>query len=123
MIRVPPRSTRTDTLFPYTTLFRSGVHRTASISLLQRRKDHSSLLPRGSVLPEITRKRRAITGSAPRAKKSLGSFTSLPSELPSVQFTLRSNIRTYTLPHPGPDTTYRSHAKFNTTRSHQTPTT
>src|SRR3546814_519846 len=27
MIRRPPRSTRTDTLFPYTTLFRSGEHR------------------------------------------------------------------------------------------------
>src|SRR3546814_4338984 len=25
MIRRPPRATRTDTLFPYTTLFRSGV--------------------------------------------------------------------------------------------------
>src|SRR3546814_2473135 len=29
MIRRPPRSTRTDTLFPYTTLFRSGEHRPA----------------------------------------------------------------------------------------------
>src|SRR3546814_2254860 len=27
MIRRPPRSTRTDTLFPYTTLFRSAPHR------------------------------------------------------------------------------------------------
>src|SRR3546814_6537503 len=27
MIRRPPRSTRTDTLFPYTTLFRSGRRR------------------------------------------------------------------------------------------------
>src|SRR3546814_9192004 len=27
MIRRPPRSTRTDTLFPYTTLFRSGAAR------------------------------------------------------------------------------------------------
>src|SRR3546814_10414679 len=27
MIRRPPRSTRTDTLFPYTTLFRSSVQR------------------------------------------------------------------------------------------------
>src|SRR3546814_12239091 len=27
MIRRPPRSTRTDTLFPYTTLFRSGLQR------------------------------------------------------------------------------------------------
>src|SRR3546814_12267246 len=26
MIRRPPRATRTDTLFPYTTLFRSGGH-------------------------------------------------------------------------------------------------
>src|SRR3546814_7914036 len=29
MIRRPPRSTRTDTLFPYTTLFRSPVKRLA----------------------------------------------------------------------------------------------
>src|SRR3546814_19680015 len=29
MIRRPPRSTRTDTLFPYTTLFRSGQTRVA----------------------------------------------------------------------------------------------
>src|SRR3546814_18895490 len=26
MVRRPPRSTRTDTLFPYTTLFRSALH-------------------------------------------------------------------------------------------------
>src|SRR3546814_2516861 len=32
MIRRPPRSTRTDTLFPYTTLFRSGVRRTSRLS-------------------------------------------------------------------------------------------
>src|SRR3546814_10109444 len=31
MIRRPPRSTRTDTLFPYTTLFRSNPSRTHSI--------------------------------------------------------------------------------------------
>src|SRR3546814_18771419 len=29
MIRRPPRSTRTDTLFPYTTLFRSIIHSAA----------------------------------------------------------------------------------------------
>src|SRR3546814_2006038 len=32
MIRPPPRSTRTDTLFPYTTLFRSRHERSASYS-------------------------------------------------------------------------------------------
>src|SRR3546814_6879165 len=31
MIRRPPRSTRTDTLFPYTTLFRSVAGRTRSL--------------------------------------------------------------------------------------------
>src|SRR3546814_11182908 len=32
MIRRPPRSTRTDTLFPYTTLFRSGCAKTNNIT-------------------------------------------------------------------------------------------
>src|SRR3546814_1504919 len=36
MIRRPPRSTRTDTLFPYTTLFRSGLKVFASMNPLQR---------------------------------------------------------------------------------------
>src|SRR3546814_9376857 len=40
MIRRPPRSTRTDTLFPYTTLFRSecliaSVHQSPCLILLQ----------------------------------------------------------------------------------------
>src|SRR3546814_9357060 len=34
MIRRPPRSTRTDTLFPYTTLFRSNGSETPPIALL-----------------------------------------------------------------------------------------
>src|SRR3546814_3662413 len=33
MIRRPPRSTRTDTLFPYTTLFRSNLEEIASTGL------------------------------------------------------------------------------------------
>src|SRR3546814_9704629 len=41
MIRRPPRSTRTDTLFPYTTLFRSGRHgRGPHLSLLQQQGSH-----------------------------------------------------------------------------------
>src|SRR3546814_2145028 len=32
MIRRPPRSTRTDTLFPYTTLFRSGAFALSAIA-------------------------------------------------------------------------------------------
>src|SRR3546814_17837049 len=37
MLRRPPRSTRTDTLFPYTTLFRSNAQK-----ILEYIKDHSS---------------------------------------------------------------------------------
>src|SRR3546814_15346245 len=35
MIRRPPRSPRTDTLFPYTTLFRSATSSLAATALLQ----------------------------------------------------------------------------------------
>src|SRR3546814_2137291 len=46
MIRRPPRSTRTDTLFPYTTLFRSGVDHSGS-GLAQ--VDHRGRLRRGNL--------------------------------------------------------------------------
>src|SRR3546814_7894131 len=36
MIRRPPRSTRTDTLFPYTTLFRSGCTVVADVETVER---------------------------------------------------------------------------------------
>src|SRR3546814_2858288 len=36
MIRRPPRSTRTDTLFPYTTLFRSAIECIACIAISQK---------------------------------------------------------------------------------------
>src|SRR3546814_7629926 len=39
MVRRPPRSTRTDTLVPYTTLFRSGRHDGAAITFEQSRPD------------------------------------------------------------------------------------
>src|SRR3546814_8209150 len=42
MIRRPPRSTRTDTLFPYTTLFRSRSRRTVHAS----RHDESAAISR-----------------------------------------------------------------------------
>src|SRR3546814_3212475 len=51
MIRRPPRSTRTDTLFPYTTLFRSPSHFAAKLPesaheggkpVLFRRRSHAS---------------------------------------------------------------------------------
>src|SRR3546814_8949586 len=35
MIRLPPRSTRTDTLFPYTTLFRSLLPQNSNLAIAQ----------------------------------------------------------------------------------------
>src|SRR3546814_2855885 len=44
MIRRPPRSTRTDTLFPYTTLFRSPHHRAGpGLSVGQRRDAYADV--------------------------------------------------------------------------------
>src|SRR3546814_1145604 len=44
MIRRPPRSTRTDTLFPYTTLFRSAVEQARSHVVLAQRQQRLHLL-------------------------------------------------------------------------------
>src|SRR3546814_9481437 len=43
MIRRPPRSTRTDTLFPYTTLFRSFLKEIASGFAAAKRKNEEGL--------------------------------------------------------------------------------
>src|SRR3546814_10361830 len=53
MIRRPPRSTRTDTLFPYTTLFRSddGRIRTADADGRRRRDDEDGEVRHMSGLP------------------------------------------------------------------------
>src|SRR3546814_7916274 len=71
MIRRPPRSTRTDTLFPYTTLFRSA-HQRGPVVLLpparpvaggRRRPGGERLLPRGhAAAPHGVRRRGAEAG-------------------------------------------------------------
>src|SRR3546814_12386792 len=50
MIRRPPRSTRTDTLFPYTTLFRSHNRRAADLARSSNRRE---TLPCGAARGEI----------------------------------------------------------------------
>src|SRR3546814_4412330 len=51
MIRRPPRSTRTDTLFPYTTLFRSlDAHTAKAVAeVVRRRIDEGTLEPSDAV--------------------------------------------------------------------------
>src|SRR3546814_12153448 len=55
MIRRPPRSTRTDTLFPYTTLFRS----------LSWVLDHGDALATPREAPEFIASKLAVCGSRP----------------------------------------------------------
>src|SRR3546814_2420328 len=75
MIRRPPRSTRTDTLFPYTTLFRSG--RAVAVILGRRpagrcRRDH---------LPALA------DSNAPRAHDAVARSEEHTSELQSLMRT------------------------------------
>src|SRR3546814_3764227 len=60
MIRRPPRSTRTDTLFPYTTLFRSGLwpprrHGGPQIHLPDHHPDHGRSEEHTSELQSLMR--------------------------------------------------------------------
>src|SRR3546814_19755973 len=56
MIRRPPRSTRTDTLFPYTTLFRSELYQSMLEEAIMEAKAGGAGLapPRESFSPQIT---------------------------------------------------------------------
>src|SRR3546814_5323034 len=63
MIRRPPRSTRTDTLFPYTTLFRSA--RTALVAARARDDERGGALSLGH-LPQHRRPARAGWAERPR---------------------------------------------------------
>src|SRR3546814_1305168 len=59
MIRRPPRSTRTDTLFPYTTLFRSAlVEQSVCHSLYRKRGQHSTRRTPGRRLESMGRPAR-----------------------------------------------------------------
>src|SRR3546814_2638575 len=54
MIRRPPRSTRTDTLFPYTTLFRSKTASTGAVPVIRPQECHlpdPHIPPRSSADP------------------------------------------------------------------------
>src|SRR3546814_4844867 len=53
MIRRPPRSTRTDTLFPYTTLFRSPVEGEPATVALRRYANEVSTRKRGARWEQI----------------------------------------------------------------------
>src|SRR3546814_8927218 len=74
MIRRPPRSTRTDTLFPYTTLFRSGGG-----TAVKSRKRCSMISTEAMTPPTADAMSRAPRPAA-RASTSAASLTAIRSE-------------------------------------------
>src|SRR3546814_11982843 len=77
MIRRPPRSTRTDTLFPYTTLFRSGSGIDETFFHVYFKCEQCHFLEHCSkaIAPERGPERRevsAVSGLTHEAKRSLG---------------------------------------------------
>src|SRR3546814_20537860 len=71
MIRRPPRSTRTDTLFPYTTLFRSK-NRLARQDQRRRRAGGADRDGRSALLPAGLFRRRLGRGAARSGRHRLG---------------------------------------------------
>src|SRR3546814_11373096 len=78
MIRPPPRSTRTDTLFPYTTLFRSGLEHAR---FQPGRHRHAELLAgrHEGVLPFAAKDQRLLYGAPaqPRSEEHTSELQSL----------------------------------------------
>src|SRR3546814_4130724 len=79
MIRRPPRSTRTDTLFPYTTLFRSG---NAFITLKKDRPTTSvewerSLQPKLAAIPDARVTFQSQSGGFSRSEEHTSELQSL----------------------------------------------
>src|SRR3546814_9000693 len=89
MIRRPPRSTRTDTLFPYTTLFRSGRRPWLPHPLKRRHP------PRRQPRPRLLRRRRPRLRrlQAPPPPRAASHRSSAPSSTRSEEHTseLQSN--------------------------------
>src|SRR3546814_6859895 len=61
MIRRPPRSTRTDTLFPYTTLFRSHEDIVITLVLVRRQRRIDPITPRKATEQHDLQDSRALS--------------------------------------------------------------
>src|SRR3546814_10847822 len=97
MIRRPPRSTRTDTLFPYTTLFRSDRSRTTPIGR-SRSQDAAGLGERESGGPLEHRGRLAVAEVAQevRSEEHTSELQSLMRISYAVFCLKKKNIQTST---------------------------
>src|SRR3546814_15620095 len=92
MIRRPPRSTRTDTLFPYTTLFRSQLRVQAEATI-----HHSDALAEAAWRALKPRQRRDYLVSGPRGLPWAWATSGLPAAFenrdPSVTESAAGRLR------------------------------
>src|SRR3546814_300163 len=94
MIRRPPRSTRTDTLFPYTTLFRSktACDQSGNRSLetfhqaLPRRQHLRPPVSQDGALKKMTCQRQPVHYVRPLCRSALDQKRRKPQKLPFVAF-------------------------------------
>src|SRR3546814_1175028 len=78
MIRRPPRSTRTDTLFPYTTLFRSCcANANASQPIRKRTRIDDAPNPRTATQDAARYRAYPLIASAPRSEEHTSELQSL----------------------------------------------
>src|SRR3546814_4962640 len=112
MIRRPPRSTRTDTLFPYTTLFRSNEDAfiapplPAIIERLRR-----AILPRRIAPPSPLRLTKIMPLKTRRSSTRSEEHTSELQSLMRISyavFCLKKKIHIYTHPKQMPQHNYRN---------------
>src|SRR3546814_2685645 len=84
MIRRPPRSTRTDTLFPYTTLFRSAGAISARQPVLSRRHGGAAGIDEPAAVADATAALPARRLYQEVARRSVGRSEEHTSELQSL---------------------------------------
>src|SRR3546814_20274333 len=90
MIRRPPRSTRTDTLFPYTTLFRSGVD--VGTEVLDPRRDDGMGGDRGAGGGDVPRRGDRFLADAAAEVLLRAEEVGAELRVPGVAIALRGGI-------------------------------
>src|SRR3546814_16343891 len=107
MIRRPPRSTRTDTLFPYTTLFRSDCAATSAdgrgtVVAFEAGPERSSGRVRGT--EALPRQRRVIVSTGPGgaggARRTGLSFLPAPADCFAARALCRRTVASARPPRP-----------------------
>src|SRR3546814_9976355 len=121
MIRRPPRSTRTDTLFPYTTLFRSPEDK----AIWREQFDHYVFENDGSVTDHIPEKARSILARlTPESAGRLRAFLRSEEHTSELQSLMRISYAVFCLKKKNKHTSNNNqHNNKNTTYTSATSDT